>query len=214
MKTKHRRNVGSYGVDENWSVWMFGKNFLDSSVRGKRGDVCQVHTIIFGQLHMKIRLLAKYFRPLFRSFTKNVANWSIPSWKRKGNYRNTSTFWKELVVWKKKHCPTSKENFLKYAGLLGMSGFYSVLLSCAAEISAGWQQWREGIETNCGHQYQLATPITRSSSSNAQHIWDTRGRSHAAYLLNLYESILKKYFFAYCTYCNICQGWQLFLIVV
>jgi hypothetical protein len=37
MKTKHGRNVGSYGVDENWSVWMFGKNFLDSSVRGKRG---------------------------------------------------------------------------------------------------------------------------------------------------------------------------------
>jgi hypothetical protein len=37
MKTKHGRNVGSYGVDENWSVWMFGKNFLDSSGRGKGG---------------------------------------------------------------------------------------------------------------------------------------------------------------------------------
>ncbi len=38
MKTKHRRNVVSYGVDENWSVWMFGKNFLDSTGRGKRGE--------------------------------------------------------------------------------------------------------------------------------------------------------------------------------
>jgi hypothetical protein len=84
---------------------------------------------------------------------------------------------------KKKHCPTSQENFLKYeADLLGMLWFFfRSLLSCAAEILAGWQQWREGIETNCGHQDQLATPITRSSSSNAQHIWDTRGRSHAAY---------------------------------